>query len=161
MVIRQATCDEMLKLWEYENLENASPTARFFFNNIATGNAEFWTTDNNSQLISELYVFRNLDDNDFANGTDRAYLCAFRVKKEYRGRGIGTRLINEVMSNLRSEGIKTVTIGVAPDENDNIRLYQRLGFDRKVKDCYEDPCAMDENMNPKPDEMFWLLAKNI
>lgn len=161
MFIRKATADEMLNLWDYADLNNASPTARFFYNNIRTGNAEFWTTEEDAKLISELYVFRNLDDRDFANGADRAYLCAFRVEKEYRSRGIGTALINEVITNLRSEGIKTLTIGVPPDEADNVRLYRRLGFNRKIKDCFEDPCAVDENMKPKPDEMFWLLAKDL
>lgn len=161
MLIRTATCDEMLALWEYADFKSASPTARFFYNNISSGNAVFWTTEDNGKLISELYVFRHLDDKEFANGTDRAYLCAFRVEKKYRGRGIGTALIKEVMSALKSEGIKTVTIGVAPEETDNVRLYRRLGFNDKIKDCFFDPCAMDENMRPKPDELFWLLAKEL
>ncbi len=161
MLIRTATCDEMLALWEYADFKSASPTARFFYNNISSGNAVFWTTEDNGRLISELYVFRNLDDKDFANGADRAYLCAFRVEKECRGHGIGTALIKEVMAILKSEGIKTVTIGVAPEETDNVRLYRRLGFVNKIKDCFLDPCAMDENMNPKPDELFWLLKKEL
>ena len=161
MFIRTATCDEMLALWEYADFESASPTARFFYNNISSGNAQFWTTEDGGKLISELYVFRDLDDKDFAKGTDRAYLCAFRVEKEYRGRGIGTALIKEVMASLKSEGVKTVTIGVAPDETDNVRLYRRLGFNDKIKDCFFDPCAMDENMKPKPDELFWLLKKEL
>ena len=161
MLIRTATCDEMLALWEYADLKSASPTARFFYNNISSGNAQFWTTEDDGKLISELYVFRDLDDKDFASGTDRAYLCAFRVEKEYRGHGIGTALIKEVMATLKSEGIKTVTIGVAPDEADNVRLYRRLGFNDKVKDCFFDPCAVDENMKPKPDELFWLLVKEL
>ena len=45
------------------------------------------------EIIGELYAFLNLDDKDFADGKNTAYLCAFRVKKEYRGKGLGSQLM--------------------------------------------------------------------
>ena len=80
MQIRKATGEEMLKLWGYRDHETASPTAKFFYRNVTSGNAVFWTLDNGGELIGELYVFLNLDDKDFADGKNVAYLCAFRVK---------------------------------------------------------------------------------
>ena len=88
MHIRRATASEMLKLWGYSDITAASPTARHFYNNIEAGNANFWTAEDNGELIGELYVFLNLTDKDFADGKNTAYLCAFRVNEERRGEGI-------------------------------------------------------------------------
>ena len=45
MQIRKASGNEMLALWEYPDVSVASPTAQFFYNNIVTGNAVFWTVE--------------------------------------------------------------------------------------------------------------------
>ena len=162
MQIRKATSEEMLALWGYKGIETASPTAKFFYNNITVGNADFWTLDRDGELIAELYAFYDLDDKDFADGKTIAYLCAFRVKKEYRGQGYGSRLMTAVLDDLKEKGFRNVTIGVGSDEPQNYRLYQRFGFNSKIKDCHYDPCGMDENMQPKYEEtVWWLLGKSI
>ena len=162
MLIRKASGEEMLKLWDYPDVNTSSPTARFFYRNIASGNADFWTLEHDGELIGELYAFRNIEeDHDFADGNTVAYLCAFRIRKEYRGQGLGSKLMQTVLADLKSAGFRHVTIGVGPDEEQNVRLYHRLGFTSKIKDCYTDPCAMDKNMKPAPDEGFWLLSKDL
>ena len=161
MQIRKATAAEMLKLWGYKELDTASPTAKFFYNNITTGNADFWTIDKDGELIAELYAFFNLEDKDFADGKTTAYLCAFRVKQESRGQGNGSRLMTAVLKDIKEKGYQKVTIGVGSDEPQNYRLYQRFGFNTKIKDCHYDPCGMDENMQPKYEEtVWWLLQKD-
>ena len=160
-LIRKASGGEMLRLWGYDSLDGASPTARYFYLQISSGNAVFLTADMNGQLIGELYIFFDLDDRDFADGTNTAYLCAFRVQEEYRGRGIGSRLMDAALAGLRALGFRRATIGVGFDEERNIEMYRRMGFDRKIKDCFADPCAMDEHMRPMPDEGFMLLAKEL
>ena len=162
MLIRKATEEEMLALWGYQNKNTASATARFFYDNIAAGNAVFWTVDNYGELVGELYVFFNLNDTDFADGQNTDYLCAFRIKEEYRGRGNGSRLMETALAELKDIGFRTVTIGVGSDEPQNLRLYRRLGFITKIKDCHYDPCGMDENMQPiYEDTPWWLLKKDL
>ncbi len=162
MQIRKANGEEMLKLWGYQDVISASPTAKFFYRNISSGNAVFWTLDNDGELIGELYVFMNLDDKDFADGQTTAYLCAFRVKEEYRGQGLGSRIMNTALAELKEIGFHTATIGVGIDKPQNIQLYRRLGFNKKVKDCHYDPCGMDENNQPEyEEEAWWLLSKEL
>ncbi|MCR5767007.1 MAG: GNAT family N-acetyltransferase [Lachnospiraceae bacterium] len=161
MLIRKASGTEMLELWKYPDVNTAPPTARYFYNKIETGNAVFWTVENEGELIGELYVFYNLDDKDFADGKNTAYLCAFRIREDFRGKGIGTGLLREVLARLKAAGFTRATIGVGPEEERNIKLYRNQGFVTKIKDCYFDPCAVDDNMLPKPDEGFWLLAKEL
>ena len=161
MQIRTADGEEMLKLWGYQDAEDASPTARFFYHNISTGNAVFWTADLDGELIGELYAFSDIeDDRDFADGTTTAYLCAFRIRKDLRGQGIGSKLMNKVLADLKSRGFTKATIGVS--EKRTRLLYNRFGFTKFIKECHYDPCARDENMDPEYDEAgFSLLVKNL
>lgn len=159
--IRRASGEEMLTLWGYPDLDTAPPTAKFFFENIVSGNAVFWTVDRDGELLGELYAFLNIrEDPEFADGTTTAYLCAFRVKREYRGQGLGSKLMQAACADLKSMGFRRATIGV--NDPRNKALYCRLGFDTDVKTCYVDPCARDENMQPEPDDVgFLLLAKEL
>ena len=160
MQIRNANRDEMLKLWGYQRGDKLSPTARFFYDSISSGNAVFWTLDNDGELIGELYVFLDIEfDRDFADGHETAYLCAFRVKKEYRRHGLGSRLMEAAFADLRKKGFFHATIGVSEEHNE--RMYRHMGFTRQIKDCYFDPCAMDENMQPTSDEGYKLLIKDL
>ena len=161
MEIRKATAQEMLSLWGYKNMDSVPPTALFFTQNISSGNAEFWTLNDNNQIIGELYIFWQLGDKDFADGKNRAYLCAFRVKREYRGNGYGSLLLKKVLDYTKKKGIQMITIGVDETEEHNIRMYQRFGFTNKIKDCFEDPCNVDSEMKPKASPCFWLLAKSL
>ena len=151
----------MLTLWGYQNVKTSSPTATFFSENILSGNAEFFTIEKDGALIGELYAFKSLSDPEFADGHTRAYLCAFRIHKDYRKQGLGTQLMKAVLEHMKEYGFTHVTIGVDKTEEANIRLYQRLGFHTKVKDCYFDPCDLDEHMQPKACSCYWLLIKNL
>ena len=161
MLIRKATGEEMLKLWGCQEESNAPPTAKFFYKNISSGNAVFWTLDNAGELIGELYAFLDVDgDKDFADGKTTAYLCAFRVKKEYRGQGLGSKMMDIVLKDLKARGFQYATIGVSEEQNE--KLYRRMGFTAKVKDCHIDPCAMDGNMQPEHyDACYNLLSKEL
>ena len=159
MIIRRAAAGEMLMLWGYPELQTASPTAKFFYNNIDAGNAVFWALEDEGELVGELYAFFDLDDKDFADGQNTAYLCAFRVKKEYRGHGRGSRMLETALTELKAMGFSRVTIGVENDEPQNMRLYRRFGFTTVVKECHYDPCCMDDDMLPQYDETAWQLLK--
>lgn len=161
MIIRQATAQEMLNLWGCGETEALPPTAQFFFDNLTSGNAEFWAVEDGGALVGELYVFRKLPDPDFANGAQRAYLCAFRMKEGYQGQGLGSRLLETVLGRLQDEGIALGTIGVETTNEAALRLYRRFGFDTKIKDCHVDPCWLDDAGVPRACPCFHLLSKQL
>ncbi|HSV86731.1 MAG TPA: GNAT family N-acetyltransferase, partial [Levilinea sp.] len=58
----------------------------------------------------------------------RAYLYSFRIKPNYRGAGLGTRILAVVEEDLRQRGFDYVTLNVAKDNPAAQRLYQRNGY---------------------------------
>lgn len=46
----------------------------------------------------------------------------------YRGQGIGSRLLDELISQLAAAGVHDLVLGVLPGNTAAIRLYQRYGF---------------------------------
>ncbi len=58
----------------------------------------------------------------------RGYLYALRVLEPFRGKGIGTRLIQRAESLLVERGYRWSVIAVTKDNNAARRLYERLGY---------------------------------
>lgn len=50
------------------------------------------------------------------------------VLPAYRGQGIGSRLLDELISQLAAAGVHDLVLGVLPGNTAAIRLYQRYGF---------------------------------
>jgi len=145
----------MLTLW-YKKY-----TSEFMADKITNHKAEFWTIELDNRLVGELYAFFELDDKDFADGKTTAYLCAFRIINELRGKGLGTKLILKVLERLSDLGYLYATIGVEPVETANLRLYNKLGFTEKVKSIFADPCNVDIDFRPAPCAEYYLLRKRL
>ena len=58
MKIRKAAEHELLELWGYESIHTASYNAKFFCDNIKSGNAEFWAL---LQTDKELHISAHLE----------------------------------------------------------------------------------------------------
>jgi GNAT superfamily N-acetyltransferase len=88
-----------------------------------------------------------------------AYLYAFRVRPEWRNRGIGTRLILEAESALLGLGFRRVLIAVARDNPGARRLYERLGYSLFAVDSGEWSFVDDRGQLQQVVEPSWLLEK--
>lgn len=66
--------------------------------------------------------------NDFAHIDDDTPSLAIAVAKECRGKGIGTRLLNDMLTVLKVEGFLSVSLSVQK-ENFAAKMYKRAGFD--------------------------------
>ena len=64
----------------------------------------------------------------FLDGLQRAYVYGFRVRLQYQGLGIGTRIMEVIESDLFRRGYTCVTLNVAQDNFAARRLYERLGY---------------------------------
>ena len=90
---------------------------------------DIFVLSNGSELIGEIHARYQSDDNNFAVRGRRAYLFAFRVHKNYQGKGYGKYLIKEVMEILKGKGYSEFTIGVEDDNWKAHHIYRSLGFD--------------------------------
>ena len=74
-------------------------------------------------FISTLNVFSN----------ETALLLQFAVLPEYRGKGIGKGLMNNILRLLKRNGYKKVCLRVDVKNKKAIKLYERIGFKKKKK----------------------------
>lgn len=155
MIIRQATTDEMHRLW-YKFY-----TSDFFAEHMQKENAEFWAIEHHARLIGELYLFKELNDPDFADGDTTAYLYGFQIEELMRGKGLGTMLMNRVLERLRNLNFRYVTIGVEVNHASNIQLYKRMGFTEKIKIVTENPCDVDKNFIPVHGPEYILMRMEL
>ncbi|MFE7077440.1 GNAT family N-acetyltransferase [Streptomyces sp. NPDC057620] len=58
----------------------------------------------------------------------RSWVLGLGVVRERRGRGLGRRLMLEVLSCLRTDGVEEVRLSVAPSNAPAIDLYKSLDF---------------------------------
>ncbi|MGZ4305733.1 MAG: GNAT family N-acetyltransferase [Solirubrobacteraceae bacterium] len=56
------------------------------------------------------------------------------VEATYRGRGIGSMLVEEAIALARARGHSTVTVATASADTGNLRFYQRVGFRMRTID---------------------------
>ncbi len=109
--------------------------------NIENGIVDIFALFYDGKLIGELHVKYDNEDKDFAEKYKRAYLFAFRVHKDYQGKGLGSYLLETVIDELTNNGYHELTVGV---ENDNLRaryMYEKYGFIHpiaRIKETYQD-----------------------
>lgn len=108
--------------------------------NIENGIVDIFALFDNDKLIGELHVKYDNEDKEFAEKGKRAYLFAFRVHKDYQGKGLGSYLLKTVIDELNANGYHELTVGV---EDDNIRakyMYEKYGFIQpiaRIKETYQ------------------------
>jgi ribosomal protein S18 acetylase RimI-like enzyme len=112
-------------------------------------------------IIGQLFIQWNSGDMRLADGIRRGYLYSLRVKAEFRGRGLGTRLLLTAEEILRRRKMETASIGV---EKTNLRaraLYERLGYQIMGEDpgrwSYTDHLGEEREVS----EPAWLMEKKI
>ena len=73
---------------------------------------------------------------DYGHVDDETPSFAISLYKEYRGQGIGTRLMQEMLQVLKSKGFKRASLSVQK-ANYAVRMYEKLGF-RIIKESEEE-----------------------
>ena len=81
-----------------------------------------------TKIIGQLFVQLICDRPELADGADRGYIFAFRVRPTHRSGGLGTRMLAVAEHDLLSRGYKVATLNVAQVNLDARRLYERLGY---------------------------------
>ena len=162
LTIRQVTKADLPALeWDGEFLKYRRMYARLYHETFS-GRVLMWVVENpEREFIGQTFVMLASHEHDTADGKNRAYVFAFRVKSEYRNHGIGQHLMHFVEDDLRKRGFKLVTLNVAKDNLDAIRFYKRLGYtvieSRPGIWSYKDHRGKVQQVN----EPSWRMMKNI
>jgi ribosomal protein S18 acetylase RimI-like enzyme len=128
-VIRQVTKADLPALeWEGEYLMFRRMFATLYQGTLA-GNTLMWVIEHpGSGIIGQAFVMLKSGERGAADGKNRAYVFSFRVKSQWRNRGIGKYLMAFIEDDLRKRGFKFVTLNVAQDNPAALRLYEHLGY---------------------------------
>jgi RimJ/RimL family protein N-acetyltransferase len=58
-----------------------------------------------------------------------AYIGALGIKQQYQGRGFGIKIMQELIKDLRMDGVKRIELRVEADNKRAINFYKKLGFE--------------------------------
>ncbi len=91
----------------------------------------------------------------------QGYLYALRVLEPFRGRGIGTRLLQSAEAILKGRGYQVAVISVAKDNVRALRFYERMGYAVYAEDAgrwhYTDHLGKVHHVA----EPSWMLYKTL
>ena len=89
-------------------------------------------------------------------------LFALDVGEAFRGRGVGTALVNAVEAAAADRALTEVNLEVALENEDAVRLYERLGYNRlgePVMDRWEQ--HLDDGGSRLVEEPSWVMIKSL
>ena len=110
----------------YQNFEHMSRAAfRPIFRAMMAGGG-FQVYELEGEVIAALVVRR------FEHRLRHlAYLGALGIKREFQGRGYGTKILRELIHDLRAGGATRIELLVEADNARAIAFYHKLGFERE------------------------------
>ncbi len=159
--LRLAVKDDLFKLEWFGQFTHFRGLFRRAFREQEHGRRLMLVADCGGFPIGHVFVQLNSDEPTVAKNGTRAYFYAFRVMEMFRGRGIGTMLMDEAEALVAARGYAWTTIAVAKDNDDARRLYERLGY-RVFRDddgewSYRDHQGTTRWVN----EPCWLMEKHL
>ena len=124
---------EPLMLEDYHKCSNiwnmkTQPLAEKWRGEIADGNRLVFVYKINGEFIGESALVLDTGDPDYTISGQRVYVSRMIVKKEYRGRGIGSEILEFLTNQATEMGFSEMTIGVDKDNENALHLYRKYGF---------------------------------
>ena len=113
------------------------------------------------EVIGQAFVMLNSSEKQAADGENRAYIFAFRVKTDWRNHGVGTCLMHFIENDCLKRRYSYLTLNVAKVNLNARRLYERLGYQvigsRPGRWSYKDDLGRTQHVN----EPSWRMIKCI
>ena len=125
----------LTELFDYNDVEDMIRRCTY---EIKNGIRDIFVLYDNGTLIGELHAKYESDDENYAVRGRRAYMFAFRIRKEYQNKGYGSYLLREVLSELERDGYSEFTVGVEDDNPRALHIYQAMGFNELVLRAHEE-----------------------
>ena len=108
------------------------------FERVLEGKSIMWVAELPDEgIIGQVFIQYISFRSDLADGINRAYLYAFRIKPAFRNNGLGTLMNNTLETHLLKKKFKEISLIVAKDNSAAIRLYKRLGYEIRGQESGE------------------------
>jgi GNAT superfamily N-acetyltransferase len=66
-------------------------------------------------------------------GKSEGYIKQFFLKKEYRGKGIGHRLLKDALEHLKKIKVEKVKVNIRQEAKNAEKLYKKMDFEKKYE----------------------------
>lgn len=133
------TVIELLNADEYHMCSNiwdmkSQSLADKWLEEIKIGNRHVYIYKINGEFIGECALVLDTGDADYTIPGQRVYVSRMIVKKEYRNRGIGSKILEFLIEKAKETGFSEMTIGVDKDNVSALHLYKKYGFTEVIFD---------------------------
>ena len=126
------------------------------------GDGAMWVAEyDKNRIIGQLFVSFSNNNPGMFNGWNRAYIYGFRIRPEFRNQGIGTAMMDWVESDLMDRGISRVTLNVAQENPNALRLYERIGYRIVGYEAGEWSYIDHEGFRQQVKEPAWRMEKHL
>jgi ribosomal protein S18 acetylase RimI-like enzyme len=159
--LRLAVLTDLSKLEWYGQYTHYRRLFRRTFREQESGHRLMLLAVTNDFPIGTVFIQFRSSERKVADGCTRAYLYSLRVMEMFRGKGIGTRLLQEAESLILDHGFQRATIAVAKDNLNARRLYERLGYAIFRDDPGHWSFVDHRGQVRRVNEPCWLLQKNL
>ena len=114
-----------------------------------------------AQIVGQVFIQLSSTERSYADGYSRGYLYSLRVRSEWQGRGIGTRLVKAAEAALRARGFATAVIAAGKENSRAHQLYERLGYRTFADDpgvwYFQDVNGVQQSVS----EPCWVMQKRL
>lgn len=119
--------DKCNNIW---NMEKNKELKDRFYNELLSKNRMTFVYTKDEEYIGEISIVFNKNDKDYSIQGIRLYVSRIIVKKEFRGRGYGKKLMKHIIEYAKKQGYSELALGVNLDNYIALKLYVELGFDK-------------------------------
>ena len=98
------------------------------YNELLNKNRKTFVYVKDDKYIAEASLVFDKEDEDYTIPGKRIYLSRIVVKKDFRGKGYGKKLMNNIIEYAKKENYEEMSLGVNLDNYIAFKLYVDLGF---------------------------------
>lgn len=110
------------------NMEKNKELKDRFYSELQNKNRITFVYTKDEEYIAEVSIVFNKNDEDYTIPGKRIYISRIIVKKDFRGKEYGKKLMNYAIDYAKNNGYKEISLGVNLDNYIAFKLYVDLGF---------------------------------
>ena len=119
-------CANIWKMEEHKEL------AEKFLYELKNGNRITYIYKESGSFLGEISLVFDAGDTDYTQKDKRLYISRLVVKKQYRRKGIGKKLVQFAVNLAGDMGYEEISVGVNLDNYPALKLYANYGFNKIV-----------------------------